>query len=108
MCYQCRQFTASLLDKNRKYDKGRNVVMEPNCDDGRESEWTDIEWDYEGELHRARPDGTCECRRRVTCPMDDSRGVSLRHRMSPETVIGSCSPARPGAVCGGRVEGSSG
>ncbi|GBP47020.1 hypothetical protein EVAR_32539_1 [Eumeta japonica] len=35
-------------------------------------------------LHRARPDGTRECRRRVTCSMDDSRRVSSRHRRHRE------------------------
>ncbi|GBP38216.1 hypothetical protein EVAR_18095_1 [Eumeta japonica] len=51
-----------------------------------------------------RPDGTCECRRRVTCPGRRLlRGVA--GRMSPETVtVGSVPPARPGAVYGGRVE----
>ncbi|GBP34908.1 hypothetical protein EVAR_26498_1 [Eumeta japonica] len=39
-------------------------------------------------LRRARPDGTCEGRRRGTCPMDDSWRLSSRHRMSPETVTG--------------------
>ncbi|GBP44903.1 hypothetical protein EVAR_24818_1 [Eumeta japonica] len=39
-------------------------------------------------LRRARPDGMCECRRRVTCPMDDSWRLSSRHRMSLETVTG--------------------
>ncbi|GBP73704.1 hypothetical protein EVAR_51617_1 [Eumeta japonica] len=38
-------------------------------------------------LRRAQPD-TCECRRRVTCTMDDSWRLSSRHRMSPETVTG--------------------
>ncbi|GBP60384.1 hypothetical protein EVAR_98280_1 [Eumeta japonica] len=55
------------------------------------------------ELHRVRPDGTCECRRRVTCAMDDAWRKSSRHRMSQETV-GSLPPARPEAVSGGRVE----
>ncbi|GBP76713.1 hypothetical protein EVAR_52448_1 [Eumeta japonica] len=39
-------------------------------------------------LHRVRPDGTCECRRRVTCAMDDAWRKSSRHRMSQETVAG--------------------
>ncbi|GBP50224.1 hypothetical protein EVAR_88058_1 [Eumeta japonica] len=39
-------------------------------------------------LHRVRPDGTCECRRRVTCAMDDAWRKSSRHRMSQETVTG--------------------
>ncbi|GBP77459.1 hypothetical protein EVAR_56069_1 [Eumeta japonica] len=34
------------------------------------------------------PDGTCECRRRVTCAMDDAWWKSSRHRMSQETVTG--------------------
>ncbi|GBP97772.1 hypothetical protein EVAR_97632_1 [Eumeta japonica] len=56
-------------------------------------------------LHRVRPDGTCECRRRVTCAMDDAWWKSSRHRMSQETVTGRfLPPARPEAVSGGRVE----
>ncbi|GBP48155.1 hypothetical protein EVAR_74660_1 [Eumeta japonica] len=56
-------------------------------------------------LHRVRPDGTCECRRRVTCAMDDAWWKSSRHRMSQETVTGRFpSLARPEAVSGGRVE----
>ncbi|GBP52480.1 hypothetical protein EVAR_32036_1 [Eumeta japonica] len=38
--------------------------------------------------HRVRPNGTCECRRRVTCAMDDVWRESSRHRMSHETVTG--------------------
>ncbi|GBP68378.1 hypothetical protein EVAR_99054_1 [Eumeta japonica] len=30
----------------------------------------------------------CECRRRVTCAMDDAWWKSSRHRMSQETVTG--------------------
>ncbi|GBP54727.1 hypothetical protein EVAR_42927_1 [Eumeta japonica] len=60
----------------------------------------------ESELHRVRPNGTCECRRRVTCAMDDAWWKSSRHRMSQETVTGrfpSSCPAgggwrRPGEV----------
>ncbi|GBP57226.1 hypothetical protein EVAR_82938_1 [Eumeta japonica] len=51
-----------------------------------------------------RPDGTCECRRRVTCAMDDAWWKSSRHRMSQGTVTGRFLPARPEAVSGGRVE----
>ncbi|GBP59997.1 hypothetical protein EVAR_41279_1 [Eumeta japonica] len=40
------------------------------------------------QLHRVRPDGTCKCRRRVTCAMDDAWRKSSRHRMSQETVTG--------------------
>ncbi|GBP35473.1 hypothetical protein EVAR_19983_1 [Eumeta japonica] len=41
-------------------------------------------------LHRVRPDGTCECRRRVTCAMDDAWWKSSRHRMSQKpSRIGS-------------------
>ncbi|GBP94155.1 hypothetical protein EVAR_78206_1 [Eumeta japonica] len=63
-----------------------------------------FQWDFTGldsedeeekPLHRVRPDGTCECRRRVTCAMDDAWWKSSRHRMSQETVTGrfpsSCS-----------------
>ncbi|GBP91978.1 hypothetical protein EVAR_59372_1 [Eumeta japonica] len=46
-------------------------------------------------LHRVRPDGTCECRRRVTCAMDDAWRKSSRHRMSQETVTGRF-PSLPG------------
>ncbi|GBP56467.1 hypothetical protein EVAR_40459_1 [Eumeta japonica] len=42
-------------------------------------------------LHRVRPDGTCECRRRVTCA-DDAWWKSSRHRMSQETVTGRFLP----------------
>ncbi|GBP56825.1 hypothetical protein EVAR_41461_1 [Eumeta japonica] len=35
-----------------------------------------------------RPDGTCECRRCVTCTMDDAWRESSRHRKSQETVTG--------------------
>ncbi|GBP66277.1 Retrovirus-related Pol polyprotein from transposon TNT 1-94 [Eumeta japonica] len=45
-------------------------------------------------LHRVRPDGTCECRRRVTCAMDDA-WKSSRHRMSQETVTGRFLPSCP-------------
>ncbi|GBP30799.1 hypothetical protein EVAR_82541_1 [Eumeta japonica] len=46
-------------------------------------------------LHRVRPDGTCECRRRVTCAMDDAWWKSSRHRMSQETVtVGPFLPGR--------------
>ncbi|GBP63583.1 hypothetical protein EVAR_97600_1 [Eumeta japonica] len=58
----------------------------------------------ERELHRVRPDGTCECRRRVTCAMDDAWWKSSRHRMSQETVTGRLPSCRPEAVGGGRVE----
>ncbi|GBP70084.1 hypothetical protein EVAR_98915_1 [Eumeta japonica] len=47
-------------------------------------------------LHRVRPDGTCECRRRVTCAMDDAWRESSRHRMSQETVTGRFSSLLPG------------
>ncbi|GBP22400.1 hypothetical protein EVAR_11916_1 [Eumeta japonica] len=47
------------------------------------------------QLHRVRPDGTCECRRRVTCAMDDAWWKSSRHRMSQETVTGRF-PSLPG------------
>ncbi|GBP20962.1 hypothetical protein EVAR_9533_1 [Eumeta japonica] len=40
------------------------------------------------------PDGTCECRRRVTCAMDDAWWKSSRHRMSQETVTGRFLPGR--------------
>ncbi|GBP90491.1 hypothetical protein EVAR_56728_1 [Eumeta japonica] len=39
-------------------------------------------------LHRVRPDGTCGCRQRVTCAMDDAWRESSWHRMSQETVTG--------------------
>ncbi|GBP40965.1 hypothetical protein EVAR_26046_1 [Eumeta japonica] len=39
-------------------------------------------------LHRVRPDGTYECRRRVTCAMHDAWRESSLHRMSQETVMG--------------------
>ncbi|GBP60792.1 hypothetical protein EVAR_85052_1 [Eumeta japonica] len=59
----------------------------------------------ESELHRVRPDGTCECRRRVTCAMDDAWWKSSRHRMSQETVTGRFPSLLPaGGGCGGRVE----
>ncbi|GBP21273.1 hypothetical protein EVAR_11668_1 [Eumeta japonica] len=64
----------------------------------------DIESELVNPLHRVRPDGTCECRRRVTCAMDDAWWKSSRHRMSQETVTGRFLPARPEAVSGGRVE----
>ncbi|GBP21536.1 hypothetical protein EVAR_9719_1 [Eumeta japonica] len=35
-----------------------------------------------------RPDGTCKCRRRVTCAMDDAWRESSQHKMSQETVAG--------------------
>ncbi|GBP85604.1 hypothetical protein EVAR_67716_1 [Eumeta japonica] len=47
-------------------------------------------------LHRVRPDGTCECRRRVTCAMDDAWWKSSRHRMSQETVTGRFPSLLPG------------
>ncbi|GBP15405.1 DNA polymerase delta small subunit [Eumeta japonica] len=47
-------------------------------------------------LHRVRPDGTCECRRRVTCAMDDAWWKSSRHRMSQETVTGRFPPCPAG------------
>ncbi|GBP73767.1 hypothetical protein EVAR_42939_1 [Eumeta japonica] len=47
-------------------------------------------------LHRVRPDGTCECRRRVTCAMDDVWRESSRHRMSQETVTGRFPSLLPG------------
>ncbi|GBP18497.1 hypothetical protein EVAR_12958_1 [Eumeta japonica] len=47
-------------------------------------------------LHRVRPDGTCECRRRVTCAMDDAWRKSSRHRMSQETVTGRFPSLLPG------------
>ncbi|GBP46303.1 hypothetical protein EVAR_30434_1 [Eumeta japonica] len=43
---------------------------------------------HSGMLHRVRPDGTCECRRCVTCAMDDAWRKASRHRMSQETVTG--------------------
>ncbi|GBP71612.1 hypothetical protein EVAR_10825_1 [Eumeta japonica] len=46
-------------------------------------------------LHRVRPDGTCECRQRVTCAMDDAWWKSSRHRMSQETVTGRFPPSCP-------------
>ncbi|GBP63596.1 hypothetical protein EVAR_97613_1 [Eumeta japonica] len=47
--------------------------------------------------------GRRECRRRVTCAMDDAWWKSSRHRMSQETVTGRfLPPARPEAVSGGR------
>ncbi|GBP40300.1 hypothetical protein EVAR_83990_1 [Eumeta japonica] len=42
------------------------------------------------------PDGTCECRRRVTCAMDDAWWKSSRHRMSQETVTGRFPSLLPG------------
>ncbi|GBP69703.1 hypothetical protein EVAR_79936_1 [Eumeta japonica] len=46
----------------------------------------------------------CECRRRVTCAMDDAWWKSSRHGMSQETSrVGSLPPARPEAVGSGRV-----
>ncbi|GBO98571.1 hypothetical protein EVAR_7599_1 [Eumeta japonica] len=56
----------------------------------------------ESELHRVRPDGTCECRRRVTCAMDDAWWKSSRHRCAGNRH-GSVPPSRPEAVSGGRV-----
>ncbi|GBP29732.1 hypothetical protein EVAR_13656_1 [Eumeta japonica] len=47
-------------------------------------------------LHRVRPDGTCECRRRVTCAMDDAWRESSQHRMSQETVTGRFPSLLPG------------
>ncbi|GBP65131.1 hypothetical protein EVAR_29795_1 [Eumeta japonica] len=47
-------------------------------------------------LHRVRPDGTCECRRHVTCAMDDAWRKSSRHRMSQETVTGRFPSLLPG------------
>ncbi|GBP31634.1 hypothetical protein EVAR_84080_1 [Eumeta japonica] len=47
-------------------------------------------------LHRVRPDGICECRRRVTCVMDDAWRESSRHRMSQETVTGRFPSLLPG------------
>ncbi|GBP04263.1 39S ribosomal protein L20, mitochondrial [Eumeta japonica] len=47
-------------------------------------------------LHRVRPDGTCEYRRRVTCAMDDAWRKSSRHRMSQETVTGRFPSLLPG------------
>ncbi|GBP14421.1 hypothetical protein EVAR_92406_1 [Eumeta japonica] len=56
-------------------------------------------------LHRAWPNGTCECRRRVTCPMDDSwcrLGIGCHRKPSRVGSRSSC-PAgsglrRPGGV----------
>ncbi|GBP00544.1 hypothetical protein EVAR_76852_1 [Eumeta japonica] len=48
------------------------------------------------QLHRVRPDGTCECRQRVTCAMDDAWCKSSRHRMSQETVTGRFPSLLPG------------
>ncbi|GBP48506.1 hypothetical protein EVAR_16175_1 [Eumeta japonica] len=50
----------------------------------------------ESELHRVRPDGTCECRRRVTCAMNGAWRESSRHRMSQETVTGRFPSLLPG------------
>ncbi|GBP07033.1 hypothetical protein EVAR_4454_1 [Eumeta japonica] len=52
-------------------------------------------------LHRVRPDGTCECRRRVTCAMDDAWRESSRHRMSQETVTGRFPSRPPSCPAGG-------
>ncbi|GBP22644.1 hypothetical protein EVAR_13924_1 [Eumeta japonica] len=53
-------------------------------------------WNTMLSLHRVRPDGTCECRRRVTCAIDDAWRESSRHRMSQETVTGRfTSPSCP-------------
>ncbi|GBO98418.1 hypothetical protein EVAR_63_1 [Eumeta japonica] len=49
-------------------------------------------------LCRAWPDGTCECQRRVTCPMNDSGRLSSQHRTSPETVTGRFPFLLPGRV----------
>ncbi|GBP50615.1 hypothetical protein EVAR_28805_1 [Eumeta japonica] len=43
-----------------------------------------------------KPDGTCECRRRATCPMDDSWRLSSWHGMSLETVTGRFLSLLPG------------
>ncbi|GBP83100.1 hypothetical protein EVAR_84864_1 [Eumeta japonica] len=51
---------------------------------------------YINDLHRVRSDGTCECRRRVTCAMDDAWWKSSRHRMSQETVTGRFPSLLPG------------
>ncbi|GBP73946.1 hypothetical protein EVAR_56104_1 [Eumeta japonica] len=60
----------------------------------------------EEELHGVRSDGTCECRRRVTCAMDDAWRKSSRHRDVAGNRHGPVPfpPARPEAVSGGRVE----
>ncbi|GBP76799.1 hypothetical protein EVAR_36647_1 [Eumeta japonica] len=47
-------------------------------------------------LQRVRPDGTCECRRCVTCAMNDAWTESSRHRMSQETVTGRFPSLLPG------------
>ncbi|GBP44585.1 hypothetical protein EVAR_75042_1 [Eumeta japonica] len=47
-------------------------------------------------LHRVWPDGTCECRRRVTYAMDDAWRESSQHRMSQETVTGRFPSLLPG------------
>ncbi|GBP42720.1 hypothetical protein EVAR_23358_1 [Eumeta japonica] len=52
-------------------------------------------------VHRV-PDGTCECRRRVTYGRRLVK--SSRHRMSQETVGSVPFSCRPEAVSGGRVE----
>ncbi|GBP47959.1 Mannose-6-phosphate isomerase [Eumeta japonica] len=59
---------------------------------------------YYFRLHRVRPDGTCECRRRVTCAMDDAWWKSSRHRMSQETVTGRFPSLLPAGGGYGRVE----
>ncbi|GBP98044.1 hypothetical protein EVAR_98878_1 [Eumeta japonica] len=46
---------------------------------------------------------THECRRRVTCAMDDAWRKSRHRHMSQETVTGRFLPSLPGAVSGGRV-----
>ncbi|GBP22780.1 hypothetical protein EVAR_13571_1 [Eumeta japonica] len=50
----------------------------------------------ESELHRVRPDGTCECRRRVTCAMDDAWWKSSRHRDVAGNRHGSVPSLLPG------------
>ncbi|GBP32095.1 hypothetical protein EVAR_80861_1 [Eumeta japonica] len=56
-------------------------------------------------LHRARPDDTCECRRRLTCTVDDAEGsrLGMGYRREPSRVGSRSYPAgsglrRPGGV----------
>ncbi|GBP84195.1 hypothetical protein EVAR_61390_1 [Eumeta japonica] len=45
-----------------------------------------------------------ECRRRVTCYGRHLKDVAWHRCHREPSRVGSCSPTRPGAVCGGRVE----
>ncbi|GBP87545.1 Radial spoke head protein 9 homolog [Eumeta japonica] len=75
-----RQFSSALIDSQRR----------PKL---RKRPWSVR---HQIKLHRVRPDGTCECRRRVTCAMDDAWWKSSRHRMSQETVTGRFPSLLPG------------